>query len=126
MAPVGGTTARPVQTDERARRKRRRMGSDFTSRQIAVAVREVRQVVAHLPGGCQVRGYIYGGDDYHWGLVDADAPTTTHLVHKTTPLSITSESTSDPQIRKVVDPYRQSVLRNHFGHRPAASTLREK
>lgn len=105
----------PVGTTSKRSTKR---GSEFSDRQIAHAVRDRKMVKAILPNGEDVSGFVYGSDDYHWGIVTLDDRTL--LVHKSaTCVEILPWGVDDrPEssfIREVTEPFRDYVMQKFFG-----------
>lgn len=96
-----------------------RRGSHFTDRQIAQSVRDGRVVEIHTVVSSQ-SGWIFGADDFHWGIVDRMGSTC--MVHKTAPSLRVTDITLEMQpqdVRDLVEPivksYRESIMREHFG-----------
>lgn len=107
----------PVGTTSKRSTKR---GSEFSDRQIAHAVRDRKMVKAILPNGEEVSGFIYGSDDYHWGIVSCEGATV--LVHKSgVCLEITSMTLPDFRkyqqdvVSPVIEPFRDNVMEKFFG-----------
>lgn len=108
-----------------------RRGSNFSDRQIAHAVKGRRAIRAALPsvsGWEHITGWVYGGDDYHWGIVTAQEEL--FLVHKTVPaiqiLDLRIDDLEDEgqqeTVGSLVEPFRQRVMRDHFGQQPNSSS----
>lgn len=104
-----------------------RRGSTFSDRQIFAAVKDGRAIEFVLPATTErkVIGWVYGVDDYHWGVVDQRG--STFLVHKSAPLlqilparlDQLSEHVRDC-VEPLVAPFRAYVMREHFKHDPAS------
>lgn len=99
-----------------------RRGSSFSDKQVAEAVRNHRRVEIVLANSQIVSGYIYGGDDFHWGVVNPQGET--FLVHKTAPmmhlLSITlgqEQSWVKEELEPIVTPYRDFIMRTVFSQK---------
>jgi hypothetical protein len=100
-----------------------RRGSSFSDRQIAQTVKDgtaVRVTTLGDDGPESITGWVFGMDDFHWGIVDGHG--NKYLVHKTAPsLQIVDYPTlgtyaeKRDEIEALVEPFRRSVLRNHFG-----------
>lgn len=91
-------------------------GSEFSDKQVAYAVRDRRQVIAHMSGGVKITGYIFGSDDYHWGIVGVTAAETV-LVHKSSVCLVISSLDSEPpeRVRELTEPFRAYVMEKFFG-----------
>lgn len=95
-------------------------GSHFSDRQIASAVKDGHALRVVLPNGDAIEGWVFGVDNYHWGIVDAGG--STHLVHKSAPcVSVLDWLTMPPTLEEIVGPFRDYVMREHFGQTVAAS-----
>ena len=88
------------------------------------SVKDRKAVRITLVTGEVLTGWIYGVDDYHWGLVEADG--STHMVHKTAPcLSVVDASIGDlreeyrSEVEALADPFRRYVMKHHFNSQPA-------
>lgn len=94
-------------------------GSRFWDDQIYYAVRYYRQVTVELSDGTCVRGYIYGGDDYHFGLIDSAL--TTYIFPKSTFLDLMIETRSEhpviedeqhsEEIKDMVSGFRHALIK---------------
>jgi hypothetical protein len=97
-------------------------GSHFSDRQIAQAVKDGKPLRVAFPDGESIEGWVYGADDYHWGIVDAGG--TTHLIHKSAPrVTVLDHYYSDlPEVvEKIAGPFRDWVMREHFNSQTAAA-----
>lgn len=103
-----GSASRPQQV---------RRGSSFTDKQIWFAVAHDRPVEVTFPDGSTLEGWVCGMDDFHWGVCHGSGQVT--LVHKSVPkVSILDGEMYGPVpdlIEQVVAPFRDSVMREHFG-----------
>ena len=98
-----------------------RRGSSFSDRQISQSVKDGKAVTFTLADADPVTGWVYGYDDFHWGVVAIDG--TTHLVHKTAQcVTIQNDhllsdlhKVTRQQIEVLVGPFRRYVMENHFG-----------
>lgn len=105
-----------------------RRGSHFSDKQIFHAVRDGRAISATLPDGRTHTGWVYGGDDYHWGLVTPEGGTM--LLHKSVPcIEILQSMTLGTQpdwvqevVGELVEPFRNYVMREHFSQKNPATT----
>lgn len=111
---MGSTTA-----SAQASRRQQRRGSHFTDKQIAQSVKDGRAVHVTLLDGRTVLGWVYGMDDFHWGLVTLDGSKV--LVHKSAPfveftVHLLAQQTSAVQalIEPVVTPFRAHVVETVF------------
>lgn len=101
-------------------------GSMFADKQMYQAVKDLRAVeIWTAEGGPAVTGFIYGMDDYHWGLVDCTG--LTMMVHKTASLVRFLGYTLDAlprdqqdKVLPVVQPFRNRVLREVFNQQTSA------
>ncbi len=70
-----------------------RSRSHLSDRRLGRAVAEGRKVVFEFPTGLPktIRGYVFGWDAYHWGVVsfDKSGTATEHLVHKGNAATVT-------------------------------------
>lgn len=115
------------QTRNGTSRSRSRSGSFFADKQIAYAVRDGVAVEVTLVGGQSVIGWVFGTDNYHWGLVSRMGEVS--LIHKSAPcLKITEHKLSrEPQdvqdvVNDLVGPFRDYVMREHFGKTAVPAT----
>lgn len=104
-----GTTDAPAQGSAATARR----GSSFSDKQIYASVKEGRQIRVTVEGE-PFEGWVYGVDDFHWGLVDAEGATV--LVHKSAPVVVflPSQKTT-PRAERLVSSFRAWVLRSHYG-----------
>jgi hypothetical protein len=102
---------------EERRRSTPYHGSQLSRRQVAFSVKLGKIVTAYLPSGKELRGYIFGSDDYHWQMVSPELDT--HLIHKSCSLSFGTQSyAQEPrheELEKLVAPYRRHVEETVFG-----------
>lgn len=105
-----------------ASKRSTKRGSEFSDKQIAYAVRDRRQVIAHMSGGVKIVGYIFGSDDYHWGIVGVSGDKTV-LVHKSSVCLEISSLNAQPteRARELTEPFRDYVMKNVFGQTPATT-----
>lgn len=96
-----------------------RRGSSFSDKQIAHAVKDGRAVEVLFCDGSTAIGFVYGADDFHWGLVTLDGRRL--LVHKSTPRLVFTEHLLEHQggsVRERIEPlvsgFRDYVLREVF------------
>jgi hypothetical protein len=101
--PVGTASKRPT-----------KRGSHFSDKQIAQTVKDGNAVDFTLLGGSRVQGWVFGMDDYHWGVVDASGGT--HLIHKAAAAKVSIlDATHMPRaVQDVVGPFRDYVTRTFF------------
>ena len=101
-------------------------GSMFADKQMHQAVRDLRAVeIWTAEGGPAVTGFIYGMDDYHWGIVDYHG--LPMMVHKTASLVRFLDHTLDSlaqeqqaKVRAVIEPFRNRVMREVFKQQTSA------
>lgn len=103
-APSGGNSAS-------------RRGSNFSDKQVAQSVKDRTPVRVLLADEYFVDGWIYGMDDFHWGIVDTAGDT--HLVHKSAPtLQFLSYPVLKPgeggSVIEKTEPFRDYVMRTFF------------
>lgn len=101
-----------------------RSGSHFTDKQIARAVRDGKAVEVTLVDGSKRLGWVFGGDNYHWGLVSPCGEIS--IVHKSAPCVtiLPNLLSSEPEevresVGALVNPYREYVMEEHFKAVPA-------
>lgn len=94
-------------------------GAHFSDKQIAQTVKDGRRVHIRVTDVDQVSGWVFGSDDYHWGLVDSAGAV--WLVHKSAPLvQVTDDLLEDEaahvreQVEPVVCGFRDYVMKTHF------------
>ena len=91
----------------------RRRGSTFSDRQIAQSVKDGKPIMVGASEEEEVWGWVYGADDFHWGIVTTGGET--YLVHKTAPLIRIMHPVEVPDhVSEMVAPYQRYVLRHHF------------
>lgn len=102
--------------------KSARRGSTFSDKQVAEVVRNSQRVEITLLTGHVVSGYIYGGDDYHWGVVNPQGETS--LVHKTAPMvKVLPTTLSQEQkwvqedLEPIIAPYQDFIMRTVFSQK---------
>jgi hypothetical protein len=100
--------------------QKKRLGSSVSTKQLAYAVKERRQITLQPAAGQPITGWLCGLDDYHYFVVDSDGAQ--YLVHKTgTVVQLHAETSTPPdQVCPVFEPFRESVLRNQFSQEPIA------
>jgi hypothetical protein len=96
-----------------------RRGSTFSDKQIYQTVRDRSLVVVYYPTGEPVTGIVYGMDDYHWGVVEADG--TCHLVHKSSSHVTLTGRLAPEDLRQRAEPFRSWVMKNHFRNQAPAA-----
>lgn len=100
-----------------------RRGSDFSDRQIYQAVKQGKAVQFVTVCGEKVTGWVFGMDDYHWGVVTPTGEV--HCVHKSAPLMTVTDHLLERQavgtredIEPLVQPFYERVMREHFRTSP--------
>lgn len=101
-----------------------RRGSSTSDKQIARAVKDYLRVSFKMfSDSPPISGWVCGADDYHW--VAYTEQQMTLLVHKSCPLVTINNTPLDEmrmdeemreKIREAVDPYRNYVMANFYGH----------
>lgn len=106
---------------------RTRSGSYFADKQIAHTVKDGKAIEVLLPDGNKVIGWVFGADNYHWGLVSLFGDVI--LVHKSAPMVTVTEHMLSKQdadhrrdIESLVAPFRDYVMREHFGQTAVPAT----
>lgn len=101
-----------------------RRGSNFSDKQVAQSVKDRTPVRVTLADDSVIDGWIYGMDDFHWGIVDSGGDT--YLVHKSAPalqfLSYPVLKTGErDSVAEKTEPFRDYVMRNFFAQHQTAS-----
>jgi len=102
-----------------------RRGSNFSDKQVAQSVKDRTPVRVTLVDESVVDGWIYGMDDFHWGIVDTTGDT--YLVHKSAPVLqflsypvLTGEEGS--AVTDKTEPFRDYVMRAIFNQQPQTAS----
>lgn len=91
-------------------------GSTFSDKQIAKTVRDGKAIEFSLVDGVSLTGWVYGMDDFHWGVVDGGGRT--HLVHKAAATRVSildSEGAPPAVVTEVAGRFRDYVMKTYFG-----------
>lgn len=108
-----GTTGAPKEGASSSGASTARRGSSFSDKQIFAAVRADRRIKVTVEGEC-FEGWVFGVDDFHWGIVDEHGATA--LVHKSAPLvRFLPAQTLPSRVEAKVAPFRRWVLSAQYG-----------